>query len=249
LCLRDLLILALSVYVLSALFIETVFPVRESTRSLLSAGDTVACVIFIADFFTSLWRAQKKTKFLKWGWIDLVSSIPMIGVARWGRVVRVFRLIRLLRGVRASREIVALFRRRRAEAAVVSGIFTAFLTVILSSIAILQVETTPEANIRGPGDALWWSITTMTTVGYVDRYPTTPEGRLIAVALMIIGVGLFGILTGLLASWFVKPPSAVRDETRHHQLESEIAMLHAEVASLRAASAGLGGSRPDTTPR
>jgi voltage-gated potassium channel len=231
--LRDLLILALSIYVLSALVIETLLPVTQSTRALLSAGDTAACVVFLADFFINFWRADDKRRFMKWGWIDLVSSIPTVGFARWGRAVRVFRLVRLLRGVRAGREIVTLFRRNRSEATALSGMFVAFLTVILSSIAILQVETTAAANIKGPGDALWWSITTMTTVGYGDRYPTTTEGRVIAGVLMIIGVGLFGILTGLWASWLVKPESPLPAATIR-ELESQIGLLRAENTRLRA---------------
>ncbi len=78
------------------------------------------------------------------------------------------------------------------------------LLVIFSSIAILHVEVDPKSNIKTAEDALWWAYVTITTVGYGDRFPVTMEGRAIATILMTAGVGLFGIFSGLLASWFVK---------------------------------------------
>lgn len=76
--------------------------------------------------------------------------------------------------------------------------------VLFSSIAILQVEDSPNSNIKSAEDAIWWSYVTITTVGYGDKYPVTTEGRLIAAVLMTAGVGLFGTFTGFLASWFVQ---------------------------------------------
>ena len=77
-----------------------------------------------------------------------------------------------------------------------------------SSIAILIAEDEPEANIKTAEDAIWWSVTTMTTVGYGDKYPVTTEGRIIAAVVMCAGVGLFGTLSGLVASFFLGKPEA-----------------------------------------
>jgi voltage-gated potassium channel len=70
---------------------------------------------------------------------------------------------------------------------------------------MLEFETTDDSNIRTAEDALWWAISTMTTVGCGGTYPKTPEGRLVAVFLMAAGVGLFGTFSGLVASWFLSP--------------------------------------------
>lgn len=75
--------------------------------------------------------------------------------------------------------------------------------VIFSAIAILQVEDDPNSNIKTAEDAIWWAYVTITTVGYGDKFPVTTEGRIIAAALMTIGVGLFGTFTAFLASFFV----------------------------------------------
>ena len=79
----------------------------------------------------------------------------------------------------------------------------AIMLITFCSIAILHFEAGPDANILSADDALWWAFATITTVGYGDRYPTTGEGRMVAVLLMSAGVGLFGTFSGFLASWFI----------------------------------------------
>jgi len=94
--------LVLSVYVLGALFIETVFKLSPQVTSLLQSLDTAICFVFLWDFFHRLYLAENKLKFffLKWGWVDLISSIPMMDSFRWGRIVRVFRILRSIRSAK-----------------------------------------------------------------------------------------------------------------------------------------------------
>jgi voltage-gated potassium channel len=82
------------------------------------------------------------------------------------------------------------------------------LLVLLATIGILHLEDVPEANIKSAEDALWWTMETITTVGYGDKYPVTSEGRLLASGLMLAGVALIGIYTGYVASWFLRPAEA-----------------------------------------
>jgi voltage-gated potassium channel len=91
----------------------------------------------------------------------------------------------------------------------------AIMSVGLGSIAILDAErNAPGANITSYGDALWWACTTVTTVGYGDRYPVTTEGRMIAVVLMVVGIGLVGAITASVATWMV---SHVQQERSREQ--------------------------------
>ena len=99
--------------------------------------------------------------------------------------------------------------------------------MIGGSVAILEFERVPGANILTAEDALWWALSTMTTVGYGDRFPVTTEGRMIAAVLMITGVGLFGVLSGTIAGWFLTSKTNAHD--------SEDASVAAELASLRKA--------------
>src|SRR6185503_19606655 len=89
-------------------------------------------------------------------------------------------------------------------------------------------EREPESNIKTAEDAVWWSVTTITTVGYGDKYPVTSEGRAIAMVLMLAGVGLFGTLSGLVASFFL---GAKQDE-EEVELKEIIARLDAIDAKL-----------------
>src|SRR2546423_339251 len=104
----QLLMLALSVYVLLALFAEATFHLSPAVTFLLGLLDTVICFIFLGDFFYRLHHADNKLVFMKWGWIDLISSIPTLDIFRWGRIVRVVRILRILRGVRSVRVILSI---------------------------------------------------------------------------------------------------------------------------------------------
>lgn len=200
----QIMMLFLSVYVLGAVFVETIFPLAPETSALLTWVDNLACVVFLGDFFFHLFTAKSKRDYLKWGWIDLVSSIPDIQFLRWGRFVRVIRILRILRGIRSTKLILQFLFANRAKGTFASVAMISFVLVVFSSIAILNCETSPEANIKTAGDALWWSFSTITTVGYGDRYPVTTLGRIIAVVLMTAGVGLFGTFTAYVASFFLQ---------------------------------------------
>ena len=86
-----------------------------------------------------------------------------------------------------------------------------------AALAVLDAERdAPNATIATFQDAAWWALTTITTVGYGDRYPVTPEGRLVAAALMVGGIALLGVVTGLVASWFVRVLRRQRRANRGH---------------------------------
>jgi voltage-gated potassium channel len=199
----NLLVLVLSIYVLGALLIDTFFKLSPEVSRVLNITDNLICIIFLLDFFVRLFQAENKLKFMRWGWIDLISSIPYINIARAGRAVRLIRLFRILRAFRSTKHIIQHIFRNKAQGTFTSVAIIAVLLIIFSSIAILQVEVSPNSNIKTAEDALWWAYTTITTVGYGDKYPVTTEGRIIAGILMTAGVGLFGTFTGFVASWFL----------------------------------------------
>jgi voltage-gated potassium channel len=220
------LILVLSIYVLVTLFIQAALPLSSETILLIERIDFVICLIFISDFFIRLYRAESKLLFLKWGWIDLVSSIPMFDVLRWGRLVRIIRILRILRAFRSTKVLLNFLFRNRAKGTFATVALISVVMVLFSSIAILNLENAAESNIKTPSDAVWWAFATITTVGYGDRFPVTHEGRIIAVILMTAGVGLFGTFTAYVASHFVDA-----DREKNH---SEIQELVEEVRLLRA---------------
>ena len=219
--------LALCLYAIGALAARTAVPFNEATVTILDTADYAVCAVFFLDFLWNLKRAENAWRyFITWGWIDLLSSLPMVNVARWGRLARVLRIFRVLRVLRAGRRLAAAIMRGRAENTALAAGLVALLLVTFCSIAVLNFEDVPGANILTPEDALWWAATTITTVGYGDRYPVTTEGRVVAVVLMSAGVALFGTLSAYLAKWFITPEV---DQSS----DRELAALRAEIAALR----------------
>ncbi|RCR67710.1 potassium channel family protein [Larkinella punicea] len=196
-------VIVLSIYVLGALVIDSVYVLPTETSLLLSYIDNSICLFFFFDFCIRFYKADNKLKFMRWGWIDLVSCIPMVDFLRAGRLLRLIRLLRVIRAFRSARQLVNYIFKDKSQGAFTSVSIIAILLVIFSAIAILQVETDPNSNIKTAEDAIWWAYVTITTVGYGDKFPVTTEGRIIAAILMTAGVGLFGTFTAYVASWFV----------------------------------------------
>jgi len=207
-------ILVLTVVNLSALIADSFLVLPNEVKKLVHVIDTAVCVVFFVDFLFQLYRADSKAAFLKWGWIDLIASIPNIDFLRWGRLVRVLRIIRLLRGIRSLQKILRMIFHDRVETGVASVGLALFLLLTFSSISILICENHAEGNIKTAGDAIWWSFATVTTVGYGDKYPVTTEGRVIGSFLMIAGVGMFASLSGLAASFFLGSQDRKSDELK-----------------------------------
>lgn len=200
----NIIVIFLSIYVLGALIIDTILKLPKETSLLLYYIDNAICGFFFIEFCIRFFKAENKLKFMKWGWIDLVSSIPMIGVLRMGRLFRLVRLFRVIRAFRSTQHLINHIFANKVQGAFTSISVVAILMVIFSAIAILQVENDPNSNIKTAEDAIWWAYVTITTVGYGDKFPVTTEGRVIAAILMTAGVGLFGTFTAFVASWFVK---------------------------------------------
>ncbi|MFG1622895.1 potassium channel family protein [Kribbella sp. NPDC049227] len=149
--------------------------------------------MFGVDYFIRLSLAEDRRRFARRNVIDvLVIVLPLL---------RPMRLVRLL-PVLARMQHAGMSLRGRATTYVVAG---AVLLGFVASLAVLDAERgSPEANITTFGDALWWAATTVTTVGYGDHFPTTGEGRIVGVVLMLGGIALVGTITAALASWFVE---------------------------------------------
>lgn len=227
----ELLMVVLSVYVLLALLFERVVALSAATLQVLTLVDALVCIIFLADFFVQLVSAKNKLHYLRWGWIDLLSSIPTLPMFRWGRLVRIVRVLRVLRGIRAVKILSSVIFTHRAKGALATATLLCLLLTVFGSVTILHVETDPTSNIRTPGDAVWWSLATLATVGFGDKYPVTAEGRALGIILMIGGIGFFGTFTGYLATWFMEPGSKPHDSL--DRIASDLEALRIEVRELR----------------
>ncbi len=165
--------------------------------------DPWICVLFASRFFWELHRAPVKRQFLKWGWIDLVAAIPTTELVRGLRVIRLVLLVRLLRSTTLAVHGHSLLAQWTRTQTLITMAFAVVITSMVgSSFVLLGFEKQAgNANITTPGDALWWSLVTITTVGYGDHYPVTTAGRLVAAWLMVVGLGVTGTVAGVVASW------------------------------------------------
>jgi voltage-gated potassium channel len=165
--------------------------------------DTIYAIIFLIDFILR-YRAvdDKKRYMLSWGWLDLVTSIPGLPALRVIRSLLVLRNVRQLKRVTPA-EIEAQARERIAESVLYITVVIGLIVITIGSILIVWVEAdTPGAEITSGTDAMWWSLVTVSTVGYGDEYPVTVAGRIIGVFMILVGVALFTTLTSYLASNF-----------------------------------------------
>lgn len=147
----------------------------------------------------------------------MIIALPLL------RPLRLLRLVTLL-SVLNKRATSGL---RGQVAVYVAG--GAGLLATCGALAVLDAErANPDANILNFSDAIWWAVTTMTTVGYGDRYPTTGQGRLIATGLMIGGIAILGVVTATLASWLVEHVS-IAENQQTEALRAEIVRLRRQV--------------------
>jgi voltage-gated potassium channel len=237
--LYQLFMLVLCVLALAGIVLQNAFRQEPEIEAILDVADLVICVAFALDFLVSLWAAPDRMRYLlTWGWLDLLSAIPTLDVARWGRLARIARIARLLRSIRAARVLSTVILAKRRQSTLLVATLLALVLIVGSSTAVLYFEKAPESNIRTADNALWWAFATITTVGYGELYPVTAEGRIIAAILMTAGVGLFGAFSAALAAWFLVPEDEATD--------AEIAGLREEIRKLREAVEGLAAQTRET---
>lgn len=178
----------------------------KSLGTVLTVMNGLFSVIFLADFIYRITTAPSPGAyfFKHFGWADLLASMPFeqVKILRLFRLVRVFRLLREV-GVRT---IGRTLSRDRAGSSLYILLVMGILVLEFGSLAILRVEQgVPGANITSASDALWYTIVTISTVGYGDKFPVSDAGRIIGAGIIVVGVGIFGTFTGYLATFFLSP--------------------------------------------
>jgi voltage-gated potassium channel len=216
---------------------------NDATTTLLNAYDNAICLVFIGDFLARMRRAPSRRQYFikERGWLDLLGSIPSFGFladgGKWASLFRLARLSRLARITRlfrtqSKKEILDDIRRNRGQYAVVITLTAAMLVLVFASVFVVQFEATaPDGNIKTGGEALWWAIVTLTTVGYGDYYPVTAPGRITGVFVMITGIGIIGALASIFASLLVS--SGDDGAAASEPTPDDVRALREEIAALR----------------
>ena len=168
--------------------------ISNSTNHYLGLVQWACWLAFAVDLIYGIWKAESKKEFLKRHPLEIASVLlPFL---------RPLRLMRVISFGSLALQKVAIGRQFAITVKVaISALFISYIAAIQITISERSIEG---SNIKNFSDGLWWAVTTVTTVGYGDRYPTTTEGRLLAVLLMITGISLVGVITASVAAWFVK---------------------------------------------
>ena len=196
---------ALSVLSIANILLMAVTASPDLDYVLLFMNAVLSLFLFL-DFLYRLRTAASPSQyfFREFGWADLLASVPVQQVKIF-RIFRILRVVRLLREI-GPRTIWHTIARDRAGSALYTLLLIGLLMLEFGSLGMLKLESgKPGANIETASDALWYSIVTMATVGYGDRFPVTNPGRLLGSGIIVVGVGIFGTLTGFLANAFIKP--------------------------------------------
>jgi voltage-gated potassium channel len=168
--------------------------ISDSTQTSLDLIQWISWGAFASDLLYGLSTAKNKKSFLLKHPLDIAAVLlPFL---------RPLRLLRIISFGGLALQKVAMGKQFAITLKVfIASIFIAYVAAIQITISERAIEG---SNIKNFGDGLWWAITTVTTVGYGDKFPTTTEGKFLAVGLMIVGISLMGVITASVAAWFVK---------------------------------------------
>lgn len=193
----------------------------------------VTWCMFGIDLVVRVLFADRRGRYLIHHWYDvLIMVLPLLRPLRPLRLLRLIPLLSILNRRARTR------LRGRVAIYVVGG---AALLAFVAALAVLDAERgSPGANILDFGDAMWWAVATMTTVGYGDRFPSTGIGRLVAFGLMVGGIALLGTVTATIASWLVEAVASEKEQTE--DVQEAIHRLEAKIDELRALQTSLSES-------
>lgn len=205
---------------LPVLIVPLVIPLHGSVAEAFDAVDYFIWALFAVEYFVKLYLCPSRWTFFRTHLLDLlIVAVPMFRPLRAVRLVRLARLVRvgvvLFDGLKRMRAIMT-HRGLHFVLLAATGI------VVASAALVLSFEQHAKgSNIHNFADALWWALVTVTTIGYGDHYPVSAGGRGVAVVLMLVGIGLIGVLTATVASFFIERQSADADE-RLESMQSQL---------------------------
>lgn len=223
--------------ILSIVNLVLVYAIAGDTalELVLSVMNALFSAVFLGDFIYRISTAPSAARyfFRGFGWADLLASLPFpqFKILRLFRLLRVFRLLREL----GPRTVWATLIHDRANSALMTLLLMGVLVLQFGSITILAVEENAEgANITSASDALWYTLVTISTVGYGDQFPVTNAGRLIGTLIIVVGVGIFGTFTGYLANLFLGPRKAAEETEADAETDAETAASSGETGAAAA---------------
>jgi voltage-gated potassium channel len=205
------------------------------TREVIDAIDYGIWAVFALEYSLKLFLVPRRWWFVRTHVFELMLVVfPMLRPLRIAQSARAARLLGLGRAVAAAGSGAKEARASLASRTATYAVLLAGLLVLVASTIVFDAEREADGtNITNFGDAVWWSIVTVSSVGYGDHYPVSAVGRTVASAVMVLGIGLISVLTASFAAWLVKQEEQVED-ARISELTAQVTALNAQVAALTA---------------
>jgi voltage-gated potassium channel len=198
--------------------------------TLASVANWAIWLVFVVEFAAVLVVAPRKGAALRAHWLD--AAIVALTPPFFGELLSSLRLLRLAGLLRLLRAGVILGRALQAERSLASR--QAFRPIAIVTVFVVVVAGAAQAafnanEFESAWDGIWWSVVTVTTVGYGDLYPTDVEGRIIGIFVMLVGIGFLSVLTATIASRFVKADA----DTESKEILAALRRIEADVAALK----------------
>jgi voltage-gated potassium channel len=221
----DRVVIVLTVAAIAIIGVDMSLDPESRSAEILGWVDLGLCAVFVFDFGWRFSRTAQKWTFVKRNWVDLLGAIPLVGPLRTARLIRLIRLVRLTRIGALGRRLLRRYdiplpaNELASLGAVTVGIW------VVAALLFYYFEHGVNEGIAGVDDALWWSMTTLSTVGYGDLYPESDGGRVVAVTTMILGIGVLGTLAATIATAFMDVRERGRRGTRRYMLKEHVLVL------------------------
>lgn len=217
--------------------LETVDELEAPYRRYFRAFEVISVAIFSAEYVSRIWvidlhpnfrgavRGRLKYALTPMALIDLAAVLPFylpvalivdLRILRILRLFRIFRLLKMARYVESLNTFHRVLRAKKAELAVTLLMILILLVLASSAMYVAETGAQPDKFPNIPA-ALWWGVVTLTTIGYGDVYPITPAGKIIGGFIAFMGIGLFALPTGILASGFSEEVHRRQDEKRQRK--------------------------------
>ncbi len=206
----DIVMIVLAVFTIFLLFYELTITATPETYKdavrkiiLIHRLDFWICMVFIAEFAVRTWKEEDRKGFVKTHLLEIPGMIPFTVIPA-SAAFRIFRLFRLVRVYALMKRFTRIYHKRFVANEIQYVAIVVATILLCSAYGILLFERRVNPEIRTVGDAFWWCIVTVTTVGYGDKVPITPLGKLIGVILMFTGIGIIGIFSGTMATYLMR---------------------------------------------
>lgn len=204
-------IISLAILSISFVILDLFFFINIEALPFL-AIDNFILIIFAIDYFYRFYKSMNKKSFFYTNIFDLIAIMPFNSIFTIFRISRIFRIVRLTKVLRITRliGITGKLQSNLSRFFNTNGFkYLLYMSTFLILFSSLLYSIAESVSFY---DALWWAISTTTTVGYGDIYPSTTLGKLAAVTLMVLGIGFIGMLTSSITGFFTKKEEIDKDK-------------------------------------